>query len=142
MYASLPDPPPPPPRARVWFRDYYYRVEVHTVEQMHSRMRHGIQVVHSQPPGVRLLHNLSLLTVSFLVSIYNLASQTHREAVSSSSLVCGSRSGSDLSSSVVFSLPFTFCDCTYLCILTLDQQTHTVILERQRTDQPTRCACL
>ena len=43
-------------------------------------MRHGIQVIHSQPPGVRLLHSLSLFTVrllKFLVSIYSLASQTH-----------------------------------------------------------------
>ena len=28
-------------------------------------------------PRVRLLHNLSLFTVSFLISIYTLASQTH-----------------------------------------------------------------
>ena len=35
----------------------------------HETWYHCLQVVHSQPPGVHLLHNLSLLTVSFLVSI-------------------------------------------------------------------------
>ena len=57
------------------------------------------QVVHSQPPGARLLHNLSLFTVSFLVSIYSLASQTHFRTKREGS-------GSNLSPSVVFSLPF------------------------------------
>ena len=33
---------------------------------MRSHMRHSIQVVPSQPPGIRLLHNLLLFTVSFL----------------------------------------------------------------------------
>ena len=34
---------------------------------------------------------------------------------------------------------FAFCVSTYLWILTLDQQTRTVVSERQQTDQPTRC---
>ena len=116
-------------------------VESSTVEHMHSHTRHGIQVVHSQPPCVRLLYDLSLFTVSFFVSIYSLASQTpdflkkvkglanyaYREAVSGSSLFCGSRSGlarlilvaiSLLQLSSVFH--FTFCDSTTLCIVTLD----------------------
>ena len=74
---------------------------------MHSHIKH-VQVVHSQPPGVRLLHNLSLFTVSFLVSIYSLTSQTHFRRVTKRE-----ESGSDLSPSVVFSLPFRI---MYLCL--------------------------
>ena len=39
-------------------------LESSTVEHMHSHKRH----VHSQPPGVPFLHDLSLFTASFLVS--------------------------------------------------------------------------
>ena len=39
-------------------------LESSTNEYMHSHKRHGIQVVHSQPPGVRFFHNLSLFTTS------------------------------------------------------------------------------
>ena len=48
--------------------------ESSAVEHMHSHMRHrttarGSTCTLDQPPSVRLHHNLSLFTVSFLVSI-------------------------------------------------------------------------
>ena len=84
-------------------------LESSTVEHMHSHKRHGIQVVHSQPPGVCFLHNLLLFTTSFLVSqarpTFAKKDCAYREAISSllsSSLFRGSGSGlRDLSRSSV-----------------------------------------
>ena len=128
-----------------------------TVEHMLSHKRHGIQVVHSQPPGVRFLHNLSLFTAPlFLSRKPDPLSQRRKDCVHTWSRIQFTRLfpfsrkwvwlarlvsilGSLAISLLCLQSSISYLWLLTLCILTLDRPTRTVVPERQQTDQSTRC---